>query len=328
MRRLVLVVLVGLGFLANSAVGQDLTPVKVGYLHTLAVDGHLWTGIENGLFEKYGLAIEPIPFNSGVPLAQALSGGSVDVAIMGAVISNIPSRGVGKVFLVNNIEAGTAMIFVQGDSGIESVADLQGREISTTRGTTAHVMLATALQDSGLEPDAAEVVNMDMAAAVSAFISGAVPAVATWWPFNAQIAEQNPEARLLTTAGDYYPDAAIMGGWVANTGFYNDNRETLVALANAWLEANALLVDETDATLANLQETQYQNLTVEDLESGYELLRTFSNDEWAERYQDGTVEDWIGQVERVFVDIGALETFVEPSEFFDSSIFLEAYNSQ
>ena len=129
-----------------------------------------------------------------MPLAQALSGGSVDVAIMGAVISNIPSRGVGKVFLVNNIEAGTAMIFVQSDSGIESVADLQGQEISTTRGTTAHVMLATALQDSGLEPDAAEVVNMDMAAAVSAFISGAVPAVATWWPFDAQIMEQNADA--------------------------------------------------------------------------------------------------------------------------------------
>ena len=328
MRRLALVILVGLGLFASSAVGQDLTPVKVGYLHTLAVDGHLWTGIENGLFEKYGLEIEPIPFNSGVPLAQALSGGSVDVAIMGAVISNIPSRGVGKVFLVNNIEAGTAMIFVQGDSGIESVADLQGQEISTTRGTTAHVMLATALQENGLSPDAAEVVNMDMAAAVSAFISGAVPAVATWWPFNAQIAEQNPDARLLTTAGDYYPDAAIMGGWVANTGFYNDNREVLVNLAKAWLEANALLVDDTDATLANLQETQYQNLTAEDLESGYELLRTFSNDEWAERYQDGTVTDWIGQVERVFVDIGALETFVEPSEFFDASIFLEAYNSQ
>ena len=328
MRRLVTVLLFSVSLFVSSAFSQDSAPVRVGYLHTLAVDGHLWTGIENGFFEQYGVEIEPIPFNSGVPLAQALSGGSVDVAIMGAVISNIPSRGVGKVFLVNNIEAGTAMIFVQGDSGIESVEDLQGQEISTTRGTTAHVMLATALQDSGLEPDAAEVVNMDMAAAVSAFISGAVPAVATWWPFNAQIMEQNADATLLTTAGDYYPDAAIMGGWVANTRFYNENREVLVNLAKGWLEANARLTGDTEATLTTLQETQYQNLTAEDLESGYELLRTFSNDEWAERYQDGTVTEWIGQVERVFVDIGALESFVEPSEFFDDTIFLEAYNAQ
>ena len=131
MRHLVTVLLFSVSLFASSAFSQDSAPVRVGYLHTLAVDGHLWTGIENGFFEQYGVEIEPIPFNSGVPLAQALSGGSVDVAIMGAVISNIPSRGVGKVFLVNNIEAGTAMIFVQGDSGIESVEDLQGQEIST-----------------------------------------------------------------------------------------------------------------------------------------------------------------------------------------------------
>lgn len=327
MRRITpVVVAITVSFL-SSAFGQGSTAVKVGYLHTLAVDGHLWTGIENGFFEKYGLEIEPIPFNSGVPLAQALSGGSVDVAIMGAVISNIPSRGVGKVFLVNNIEAGTAMIYVQGDSDIESISDLAGQEISTTSGTTAHVMLATALQANELDPNAAEVVNMDMAAAVSAFISGAVPAVATWWPYNTQIAEQNPDARLLATAGEYFPEAAIMGGWVANTRFYNQNRDTLVNLAKAWLDANAKLVGDTDNTMAQLQATQYQTFDVADLEEGYTLLNTFDNAGWNERYQDGTVESWIGQVEQVFVDIGALETFVDPAEFFDSSIFLEAYGA-
>ena len=321
----ILVLLIAI-LVTSLAVAQ--TQVKVGYLHTLAVDGHLWTAIENDLFEKYGVEVETIPFNSGPPLAQALSGGSVDVAIMGAVISNIPSRGVGKVFLVNNIEAGTAMIFVQGDSGIESVEDLAGKEISVTRGTTAHVMLATALQDAGQSPNAAEIVNMDMPAAVSAFISGAVPAVATWWPFNTQIQEQKPDARLLATAGDYFPEAAIMGGWVANTRFYNNNRETLVGIANAWLEANEMLTGQPQEALEVLHEIHYSNLTLEDLESGYELLEFATNDEWYERYQDGTVENWIGQVEQVFVDIGALENYVEPSEFFDPSIFIEAYENQ
>lgn len=305
------------------------TKVTVGYLHTLAVDGHLWIAEMEGIFEDHGLEIEFVPFNSGPPLAQALSGGSVDVAIMGAVISNIPSRGVGKVFLVNNIEAGTAMIYVDQGSGIASVEDLVGQEISTTRGTTAHVLLATALSHNGLDPNSAQVVNMDMPGAVSAFISGAVPAVATWWPFNAQIESQRPDAELLTTAGDYYPDAAIMGGWVANTRYYNNNRETLVRIAEAWLDANEILMTNTEQALMDLQAKQYQNLELEDLTSGFDLLRTFTNDEWAVRYQDGTVTDWIGQVEKVFVDIGALENFVDPSEFFDASIFLEAYeNSQ
>ena len=118
-----------------------------------------------------------------------------------------------------------------------------------------------------------------------------------------------------------------MGGWVANTRFYNQNRDTLVNLAKAWLDANAKLVGDTDNTLAQLQATQYQTFDVADLEEGYTLLNTFDNAGWNERYQDGNVESWIGQVEQVFVDIGALETFVDPTEFFDSSIFLEAYGA-
>lgn len=321
MRKLGILLLVGLA--CTTAFAQ--TKVRVGYLHTMAVDGAMWTAIDNGIYKKYGLEIQPVQFNSGIPLSQALSGGSVDVAVMGAVISNFPSRGVGKIFLLNDIEFGTAMIFVQGNSGITSVADLAGKKVATTRGTTAHVLLATALQKNGLSPNAADVVNMDMAAAVSAFIAGAVPAVATWWPFDTQIKKQDPTAKLLTTAGDYYPEAAIMDGWVANTRYYQNHRDVLVKLDRAWLEANTMMLDNTDATLRSLQKNHYPNLTAEDLLSGWKLLRTFSNSEWLTRYQDGTAAGWIGQVEHVFVNIGALQNYVDPSQFFDASIYEQAY---
>ena len=54
--------------------------VNVGYLHTLAVDGQFWIALEKGYFKDEGLEMKPIVFTSGVPLMQALSGGSVDVA--------------------------------------------------------------------------------------------------------------------------------------------------------------------------------------------------------------------------------------------------------
>lgn len=317
---------VAVTLLAGTALAQNR--VSIGYLHTLGVDGIMWLAEMEGLYEAHGLDPEFVVFGSGPPLAQALSGGSVDVAIMGAVISNIPSRGVGQVFLTNNIEAGTAAIFVAPDSGIETVSDLVGNELALTQGTTAHVLLATALQVNGHDPNAVDLINMDMPSAVSAFINGAVPTVSTWWPFTAQIMRERPDAVVLTEAADYFPDAAIMGGWVANTQFYEQNRDTLVALAEVWLDANEILMNDPEAALERLQAEQYPNLTLEDLTAGFEQLRSFTNDEWAERYQDGTVLNWIGQVEQVFVDIGALETFVEPSEFVDTSIFLEAYESQ
>src|SRR4028119_152401 len=92
--------------------GGDLQTVRVGYLHTPAVDTHMWLGMENGYFEEQGLQLEPTQFDTGIALSQALSGGSIDVAIMGAVISNFPTQGVGKVFLINDVEEGTAQLWV------------------------------------------------------------------------------------------------------------------------------------------------------------------------------------------------------------------------
>src|SRR5690625_1049318 len=108
------------------------TVVKVGYLHTVAVDTHLWLGIEEGIFEEHGLKIEPVPFDTGIEESQALSGGSVDVAMMGGVLSNFPATGSGKVFLANDVEFDTAQLWTAPDSGIKSVADLKGKKVATT----------------------------------------------------------------------------------------------------------------------------------------------------------------------------------------------------
>ena len=54
-------------------------------------------------------------------------GGSLDVLSTGAVVSNFPARGQGKVFLLNNIEYATAQLWVRDDSGIKIVRRPQGQ---------------------------------------------------------------------------------------------------------------------------------------------------------------------------------------------------------
>ncbi|MEW6046783.1 MAG: ABC transporter substrate-binding protein [Bacillota bacterium] len=311
----------------SEGAGAAATKIRIGYLHTLAVDSHLWLGIERGVFEKYGLQLELTRFNSGVPLMQALAGGSIDVGIMGAVISNFPSRGVGKVFLLNNLEHGTAVIFVQDESGIYSVRDLNGRKVTTTRGTTADVLLYIALQKAGVKYTDVNVINMDMAAAVSAFIAGASDAVSTWWPFDLYIMKNRPTARKLTQAGDYFPDAAIAGGWVASNRFYERERPTLVKLARAWLEVNELLLNDTDRSLKTIQQAAYPELDYEELLDGFRKEKVFRNEEWAGMYRDGRAAKWIGQVEEVFMRLGAFTDWVPPERFFDPSVYLEAYEA-
>src|SRR3954468_14128796 len=81
--------------IAAPATAQAATKVRVGYLHTLAVDGQIWVGMERGSFAKQGLDLELRQFNTGLELFQAMVGGSLDMLATGAVLSNFPARGQG-----------------------------------------------------------------------------------------------------------------------------------------------------------------------------------------------------------------------------------------
>ncbi len=104
----------------------------VGYLHTLAVDGQIWLANHLGAFGKNGLEPEFVQFTTGLELFQAMIGGSLDMLTTGAVISNFPARGQGKMFLANAVEFATAQLWVREDQGIKSFADLKGKRIATT----------------------------------------------------------------------------------------------------------------------------------------------------------------------------------------------------
>ncbi|MEO6743126.1 MAG: ABC transporter substrate-binding protein, partial [Caldimonas sp.] len=101
---------------ATPLFAQARTKLRVGYLHTPAVDGQIWLGQQSGAWTKRGLDLELVQFTTGLELFQAMIGGSLDVLSTGAVVSNFPARGQGKVFLVNNIEYATAQLWVRDDS--------------------------------------------------------------------------------------------------------------------------------------------------------------------------------------------------------------------
>ena len=204
------------GFAAH-AFAQARTKLRVGYLHTPAVDGQIWLGQQSGAWTKRGLDMELIQFTTGLELFQAMIGGSLDVLVDRRRRLQLPGARPGPVFLLNNIEYATAQLWVRDDS-IKSIADLKGKQIATTTGTTAHVFLDRALRSAKLDPTKdVQIVNQRMAEAVTSFVSGAVPAVALWVPFDQTVKQKVANARKVVDASAFFPEAAIMGGWAART---------------------------------------------------------------------------------------------------------------
>lgn len=313
-----------LGAAALPVFAQARTKVKVGYLHTPAVDGHIWIGQQMGSFAKQGLDLELIQFTTGLELFQAMIGGSLDTLATGAVVSNFPARGQGKVFLMNNIEYATAQLWVREDAGIKTIADLKGKKISTTTGTTAHVFLDRALRSGNLDPAKdVQLVNQRMTEAVTSFISGAVPAVALWVPFDSVIKQKLPGARKLVDASAFFPQAAIMGGWAARNDWYDKNRPIVGKLIAGWAEANELISGKPDAAAEMLQKSNYKEVPLPDFKEQFKASKYYSNAEWRTRYQDGTVTKWLQQVTDFFVSNAKIENALKAEQYFDGKPFLE-----
>jgi NitT/TauT family transport system substrate-binding protein len=307
---------------AFNAFAQARTKVKVGYLHTPAVDGHIWIGQQNGSFAKQGLDLELVQFTTGLELFQAMIGGSLDMLATGAVVSNFPARGQGKVFLMNNIEYATAQLWVRED--IKSLADLKGKQIATTAGTTAHVFLDRALRSANVDPTKdVQLVNQRMTEAVTAFVSGAVPAVALWVPFDTTVRQRVPNARKLSDASAFFPQAAIMGGWAARNDWYDRNRPVVQKLIAGWAEANELITGKPDAAAEMLQKTQYKEVALPDFKEQFKASKYYTNAEWRTRYQDGTVTKWLQQVTDFFVASANIQGALKAEQYFDAKPFLE-----
>lgn len=309
---------------APAIVRAQPRKLKVGYLHTLAVDGQIWLADSMGLWEKNGLNPEFIQFQTGLELFQAMSGGSIDVLSTGAVLSNFPARGQGKAFLINNVEFATAQLWVHPDMGVNSFEDLKGKKISTTAGTTAHVFLDRALRANGLDPRKdIQIVNQRMQDAVTAFISKAVPAVALWVPFNISVRQHVPNAKMLVDASKYYPEAAIVGGWAAGNRFYEQNPDVLKRIISTWVVANDHLISNTEESLTTIQQKYYPNVPLADIKEQYQAQKMFTSKDWAKMYQDGTVGQWLQQVTDFFVDFANIPNAVPASQYFDPKLYLE-----
>jgi NitT/TauT family transport system substrate-binding protein len=314
----------GVAAFGTPAIAQAKAKVRVGYLHTLAVDGQMWLANHLDAFGKNAIEPEFREFQTGLELFQAMIGGSIDVLTTGAVISNFPARGQGKMFLANAVEFATAQLWVREDQGIKSFADLKGKRIATTAGTTAHVFLNTALRANGLAATDIELLNQRMPDAVTAFISGAVPAVALWVPFNITVRDKVPGAKKLVDASAYYPQAAIMSGWATSTDFHSKNREVLVRLARAWSAGNDFLTGKTDEALETLQKKHYPQVQLADFKEQFQAQKVFTAAEWRKLFADGTVTKWLQQVTDFFTVVGNISSPVPASQYFDPSIYMDA----
>jgi len=235
---------VGGAIAALSSRAQAQTPLKdirIGYQKT----GVLVIARQQAVLEKHFAArqigIKWIEFTSGPPLLEAMSIGSVDLGSVGDTPPIFAQAANANVLYVagSRITNGQG-ILVPASSSIRSIADLKGKRVGFTKGSSAHNVVIATLEKAGLTYEDITPVYLTPPDAGPAFANGSIDAWAVWDPYFA-IGEKRQNGRILINAVDV---AKTNSFYLANRDFANtyvkETREVIDGLAEAarWAEAN------------------------------------------------------------------------------------------
>jgi sulfonate transport system substrate-binding protein len=157
---------------------------------TLHIGDQAGSGAESlltaaGLLSKLPFKADWSDFTSGPPMLQAMGGGSVDIGAVGDAPPIFEAAGGGKIAVVAATVADpqAAALLLPKGSAVTSVAQLKGKTIAVSEGSSANYHLLAVLKQAGLTVKDVTIENLQPAQALAAFASGHVAAWDVWSPY-------------------------------------------------------------------------------------------------------------------------------------------------
>ncbi len=217
-----------LGALALPALAQAASaPARIGYQKS----GSLVLVRQQDLLRPSGVAAEWVEFPSGPPLLEALAAGAVDFGATGdtpAIFAQ--AAGTDLLYVGAQPTSGASeAILVPATSAVRTVAELRGKRVAFTRGSSAHAAVLLNLAAAGLTMADVQPVALQPPDAAAAFRSGAVDAWAIWDPFFA-MAQLEPTTRVLITDEVAAPSNSF---FLASRRFAERQPQAVLALLDA-----------------------------------------------------------------------------------------------
>lgn len=191
-----------LPILSRSAAAEPLTEIRIGYQKNgVLVIARQRRTLEDH-FAGQNIGIKWLEFSSGPPMLEAMNVGSIHY---GAVGDSPPifaqAAGAAIVYAAGQPITNGQGILVPKDSSIRSLADLKGKRIGFTKGSSAHNVVLLALKKAGLTYSDITPVYLSPPDAGPAFAQGSIDAWSIWDPYFA-IGELKQNGRVLVNASE------------------------------------------------------------------------------------------------------------------------------
>lgn len=220
---------------------QPPKQIRIGYQK----NGVLVVARQQALLEKHfaplGSAIAWVDFPAGPPMLEAMNAGSIDFGQVGDTPPIFAQAANAKIVYVAGqpITNGQG-ILVKPRSGIAALADLEGKRIGFTKGSSAHNVVVMALEKAGLRYGDITPVYLSPPDGAAAFANDSIDAWAVWDPYFA-IGERRGGGSILVNASEIGKTNSF---YLANRDFAAAAPPTLSAIIGvlqdcaAWAETH------------------------------------------------------------------------------------------
>jgi len=238
---------------AGSAAPEQPTgpsePLTIAVNSSYIGSGLVLIAAANGYFSAEGLDVTLQPHTTGLAAMDSMLREEVDLAtaaetpLMHAVMKGQPVSIVATI----STESRDHGIVARKDRGISTPADLKGKRIGATVGTSSHFLVDVILVGSKILPQEVQIINLKPEQMAEALLKGEVDAVSTWEPHLGQLTQALGDGGA-ALRGD--TPNIVSFNVAGRSGFVKNNPEAVKKLLRALIRAEQLVDKQPDAARA------------------------------------------------------------------------------
>lgn len=304
--------------IGGKAVAQS-ADMTIGYIADFPNASVLAIAEDQKLWEAEGITPSVKVFTNGPIQIQAMGAGSLNFGTIGPGALWLPASGRAKVIGVNDIGFSDRVI-AQGE--ITSIQDLKGKKVGVPQGTSGDMILRMALTRAGMTINDIQMVPMDPPTVVSAFTSKQIDGAGIWYPLIDTIKPRVPDMKELASNQDFFPQTSFINTFVARNEIVEQNPE----LVKIFLRIMKKAMDYRAANLDRSIEitTAFLNAPADATEKVARSRKMLTAKELDAFTQDGTVNKWLADFNKMFQEFGTVQTPLPPEQIYTGDLFVNA----
>jgi len=290
---------------------DETIKLNIGYMPNY---GSLWsvtTAIEKGYFEEAGIEVTLWEFADGPTIIAAMESGKIDMGYIGHGAHKLCIQGKAKIFALSHISNGDALI---GGPNVKTLADLKGKTVGYTAGTSSEDILKNALAKAGLTMDDITAMEVGAENLTTAALSGSLDAVACWSPNSLMIMDEWTGCTKLADNVMFADTSVSLASWIVLDKYAGENADKVLAFTKALYKAMDYAADGNYEEVAQF----VVNQTKTDYDAAYAergVADWLTGKEVAAGAADGTVEAYYKTQQNNFIASGAVTAEVPVADY-------------